>query len=92
MSRGQALFAEDQLFTSVGWGLWLVCIGSAALLLGLVLCIVTQLRNSGSAAAAELRALVRDPRKRADVIGSLLCCVVTVVLLVWAFSIRLPWQ
>lgn len=40
----QSLFADDPT-ASLGWGLWLVGIGSVALLLGIVLCMVTQVRN-----------------------------------------------
>ncbi|MFF0284343.1 hypothetical protein ACFYSW_29040 [Rhodococcus aetherivorans] len=92
LSRGQALFADDQLFASIGWGLWLLCIGSVALLLGLVLCVITQVRNSYWGIGAELRELARDPRELTYTIVSVLCAIATVILLVWAFSIRLPWE
>ncbi len=63
LSRGgQALFSDDQTFVSVGWGgLWLLCIGSVALLLGVALCAITQAKNSDWTIGAELRELAGNP-------------------------------
>ncbi|NLU83623.1 hypothetical protein [Rhodococcus sp. HNM0569] len=100
--RGQAMFdAEGQILGSVGWGLWLVCIGAVALLLGLALCVVTHLQSRKTAvrnraAAPGTRRPVRsgsrylddDPQALKYAIVSLLCCVATVVLLAVAFSVQ----
>ncbi|WP_139281836.1 hypothetical protein [Rhodococcus zopfii] len=92
LSRGQALFSDDQTFVSVGWGLWLLCIGSVALLLGVALCAITQAKNSDWTIGAELRELAGNPRELTFAIASVLCAIATIILVVWAVSIRPLWQ
>ncbi|MCK8671615.1 hypothetical protein M1M07_10850 [Rhodococcus sp. HM1] len=87
MSRGQALFSDDQMFVSVGWGLWLLCIGSVALLLGVALCAITQARNSDWTIGAELRELAGNPRELTFAIASALCAIATIILVLWAISV-----
>lgn len=116
LSRGNAMFAETgDVFASIGWGLWLVCIGSVALLLGLILCLLPQIIEAfgSSAQSTQVREIsVQQPsvRKtgakttRSAWFGHFeasdrwwymivaMCCLVTVTLLIWAFSVRTPWE
>lgn len=113
--RGNAMFAETgDVFASIGWGLWLVCIGSVALLLGLILCLLPQIAEAfGSSArttqvrepsvqkpsvrknqAKTTRSTWYDRIKASDgwaYVIVAICCLTTVTLLIWAFSVRTPW-
>jgi len=113
--RGNAMFAETgDVFASIGWGLWLVCIGSVALLLGLILCLLPQIAEAFGSSAHTTQ--VRGPAvqetsmrktevattrptwygriKASDRWGYVIvamCCLATVTLHIWAFSVRTPW-
>ena len=114
--RGNAMFAESgDVFASIGWGLWLVCIGSVALLLGLILCLLPQIAEAfgSSAQTTDVRnPSAQEPSMRkgqvkatrsawysrveaSDRWGYVIvatCCLTTVALLIWAFSVRAPWE